>query len=200
MLHCVWAHCCADSPLGGQSNSQVSECGSTDTRVKCLVFGICCWPSGESLYLPYIPHNRPQTSTAKHNKGRDDSRGNKGKTHWFLGKDEERSDTEWSKAEYKGKSKSFCRWWTVLHISVFNPDLTLINTTQIYRHTEHIRGNRLWLPSWLNNHEWLTDNLVWEKSLRNAPVFFFVFFIWQFEPRIGLVSQALEISGLPQSF
>lgn len=79
MLHCVWADCCSDRPLGGQFNSQASARTSSDTRVKCPVFGICHRFSGEAARLPHIPHNRPQTNTAKLNKGKEDRGGQKKK-------------------------------------------------------------------------------------------------------------------------
>ena len=85
MLHCVWAYCSSDRPLGGQFNSQVSERSSSDTEVKCLVFGICRRLSGESACLPHIPHNRPQTNGAKLNKGKEDRGENEEETLILLG-------------------------------------------------------------------------------------------------------------------
>lgn len=77
MFHCVCADCCSDRPLGGQFNGQVFERTSSDTEIKCLVFGFGCWLSGESGYLPNISHEDNWTNTATLNKARDESKKSK---------------------------------------------------------------------------------------------------------------------------
>ena len=69
----------------------------------------------------------------------------------------------------------------------FNLHLTLINRTRTYSDTENKQKHHTVCPGWLiTSHE--INHL--EES---------VLFIGLCEPRIGLVSQALEISGLHHS-
>lgn len=65
MLHCVWADCCSDRPLGGRFSSQVSEHTSSDTRVKSLVFRICRWLPGESACLRHVSKKIAQVNKEK---------------------------------------------------------------------------------------------------------------------------------------
>lgn len=137
MLHCVWADCCSDRPLVRQFNSQVSECTSSDTQVKCLVFGICP-PALWRVSLPFpASHTTDPRQTQPSWTREGMTEGEMQKRHWFWGREE-----QWTGAEHMNKLLGPCEsnlsktnpllWWPVLCSSVLKLDHTLINTTQRY--------------------------------------------------------------------